>query len=58
VYGGQESVRSYICVYGGQESVRSYICVHGVSILTLSTILLLNFGTDLTVWYYYFFHFK
>jgi hypothetical protein len=39
-----------------QKSGRSCICVLGVSILHLSTILILNFGTVLTVWYFFLFY--
>ena len=36
-----------------QESEQSCICVLGVSIWPLSMIFLLDFGTVLTVWYFY-----
>ena len=38
-----------------QEIERSCICVLGVSLLSLSTILILDFGNVLTVWYFFVF---
>ena len=35
---------------------RTRICVLGVSILFLSTILLLDFGNVLTIWYFFYFN--
>ena len=51
------------CLYQfvpSQESERSCICVLGVSILHLSVIFLLDWGTVLTVWYFwgFLFHFS
>ena len=40
-----------------QESERPFIGVLGVSILPVSTIFQLDFGTVPTVWYFLFFHF-
>ena len=40
-----------------QECERACICTLWVSILPLSTILILDFGTVPTVWYYLVFHF-
>ena len=51
-------VSSCICVLGVSSCicvlrVSSCICVLGVSILSLSTMFLLDFGTVPTVWYYF-----
>ena len=52
----QESDRSCICMLGvsSQESDRSCISMLGVSILHLSTILVLDFGTVSTILYFLF----
>ena len=62
----QESERSCICVLGvhfievpapGQESERSCICVLEVSILSLSTNFLWDFGNVRSVWYLFILYF-
>jgi uncharacterized membrane protein len=41
-----------------QKTEQSCICVLSVSILPVSTIFLLNFGTVPTVWYFFVVHFN